>query len=78
MQVGFFPGYQLDQSNLTTVLEPLTNHVHVVAQWMRPPGASDRFANDQSGETRKGLVMNQDQPAPPQFGKDLIEACVEL
>jgi hypothetical protein len=74
MQVGFFPGNQLDHRNLPTVLEPLTNHVHLVTQWMCPPGAANRFAYSQSGETRKSFVMNQEQPTPPYLGENLIEA----
>ena len=62
MQVAFFPGHQLDHRNLATVLEPLTNHVHIVTQWMRPPGAANRFADSQSSETRKSVVMNEEQP----------------
>jgi hypothetical protein len=56
------------------MLEPLTNHVHLIAQWMRPPRASNRLTDRQPGETRKSAVMSQEQTTPPYFGEGFIEA----
>ena len=77
-QIGFLAGYELGQPNVAAMLQLLTYHINVVAEWMRPPRAANRLVDSKPGETRKCLVMSEQQPATIQFAQRFVESSFEF